>query len=153
MIAKQTWNFAPVSVITNLMCFWWEGPWQVANNLIIMPSKNEVVKKNKVNSNFLFENSRKTLDSLTYFKSAPSHLLISNWYFLSYESLDINIFYQYLVCNVVMNLVSQTWSLQWLVFCIDDQEFMTNLNYVLLYRWSGIYDQFGLCSFMFSFVV
>ena len=91
-------------------------------------------KKKEVNSNFLFENSRKALDSLTYFKSAPSHLLISNWYFLSYESLDINIFYQYLVCNVVMNLVSQIWSLQLLVFCIDDQEFMTNLDYVLLYR-------------------
>ena len=33
------------------------GPRQVANNLIIMPSKNELVNKNtnKVNNNFLFK--------------------------------------------------------------------------------------------------
>ena len=59
MIANQTWNGAPESVITNLMCFCKEGPWQVANDLIIVPSKNETVNKNsnKVNNNFKVNNN------------------------------------------------------------------------------------------------
>ena len=47
----------------------------------------------------------------------------------------INKFYQYLVADLldsIMNLFCQMQSLELLIFCIDDQEFVANLDYVLL---------------------
>ena len=82
-------------------------------------------------------NSMKDLKSLKCFRPVRPHLLIENWYIASQGSLAYK-FYQNLFC----------WFFRLNnVFPDSDPPIVD-----ILYRWSGISDQFGLCSFMFSFV-
>ena len=54
--SKRNLKLCSSRVSSHILCAL-AGPRQVANNLIIMPSKNELVNKNtnKVNNNFLFK--------------------------------------------------------------------------------------------------
>ena len=91
-------------------------------------------------SSISFEYSIKALESLKYFKFVLSLLLIKNRYFSSYGSLA----YKYILS------ISGCWFIRLNnEFVFPDPE-PPIIN--ILYRWSGIYGQFGLCSFMFSFV-
>ena len=71
------------------------------------------------------------------FKPVLPLLLIKNWYFVSYGSLA----YKYILS------ISGYWFIRLNVFPNSKPHIIN-----ILYGWLGISGQFGLCSFMFSFV-
>ena len=88
-----------------------------------------------------FEYSIKTFESFIYFNPALSLLLIGNWYLASYESLAYK----------QVSSISGSWFIRLSNgFVFPDPESPT---ISIMYGWWGISDQFGLCSFISSFVI
>ena len=113
----------------------------------------------------LFEHSIKDFESFKYFKPVLFRLLICNWYFSSYYFLHVNELYQYLVHDLldqVMNLFFQIQNLQLWIFYMDFWSnwimsfyiFFCNIikvNHfciILLYCyiWSHLFHLLKLCS-------
>ena len=81
-----------------------------------------------------FKYSIRALQSFKRFKCVPSLLLINNWYFASYRTLAYKNFLSisfWWIIRLNNELVSP--NLQLLIFCMDDQEFVANLDYAFWY--------------------
>ena len=91
-------------------------------------------------SSILFEYSIKILESFKCFDPLVSHLLIKSLYFalhgyLAYIYIYIYELYQYMVANLldqIMNLFFLLQNLELWIFYTYSQEFIPNLDYVIL---------------------